>query len=559
MTTLYLTNKMSAPEMRLTADLAAQAGAQGLELLAKAGNRGRAYRNVARDIQRAITRKSSVPEPYLVAIPITTGSGEQCHVEHPVLLPHELLEYLLSSGTARLEDLVDLESRVDQTLHKRHREFCRQHNLDARNVVALGFHGDGVPYRKATHKQASTEVLSWNLLCDLDGKRYLFADIHHEFLCTCGCRGRHTFDALLEVFAWSMVVLLGGHHPDTRHDRGPLDAPRAGKAGQPLGFQGVLLQARGDWAWFNQVFSFPNWNAKALCWRCRATQEGPLAYTKCGLLAAWRNTRYKPGEYLRQQVRENSNPSPLFACPGFTVEQVSIGALRCMDLGVTQDILGNILWEALHELGLPGRSAKERCKTLAVKLQHYYQQQAQAAGHPTNTSKLQDLTLTMIRKDYKSYPKLKAKGAETRALVLFGVALAQELHARHHSGHTRMVTEVVQDLHEIYEVMCRSFDAGRLATLSTQVADKFSKLEAEARRDGKLAWKVKPKLHMMQELLEYQSHELGNPRGYWEYRDEDFVGLVSRLAARKGGPATPKACARGVLQRYRALLGVGDI
>ena len=64
---------------------------------------------------------------------------------------------------------------------------------------------------------------------------------------------------------------------------------------------------------------------------------------------------------------------------------------------------------------------------------------------------------------------------------------------------------------------------------------------------------------MMQELLEYQSHELGNPRGYWEYRDEDFVGLVSRLAVRKGGPATPKACARGVLQRYRALLGVGGI
>ena len=50
---------------------------------------------------------------------------------------------------------------------------------------------------------------------------------------------------------------------------------------------------------------------------------------------------------------------------------------------------------------------------------------------------------------------------------------------------------------------------------------------------------MKPKLHMMQELLEYQAYELGNPRGYWEYSDEDFVGLISKLALRKGGLQPP--------------------
>ena len=143
--------------------------------------------------------------------------------------------------------------------------------------------------------------------------------------------------------------------------------------------------------------------------------------------------------------------------------------------------------------------------------------------------------------------------------MVSGFALPQELHARHRSGHTRMVLELAQDLHEIYQVMCRNFEAGTLARLSTQVACKYTKLEVEAGRDGKLAQKSKPKLHMMQEFLEYQSHELGNPRGYWEYRDEDFVGPVSLLAVRKSGPATPKACARGVLERYRAHLGLGEI
>ena len=318
---------------------------------------------------------------------------------------HEMLEYLLSTGTANLKDLVDLKSRVDQILHQRHRKFCLDQQLDPQKTIALGFHGDGVPYKKAAHKEASTEVLSWNLLRDLDGERFMFADIHHEFLCSCGCRGRHTFDALLDVWVWSMLALLDGHHPRQRHDQGPLDDLRVSRAGRPLGFHGVLMQARGDWAWFNQVLNFSNWNSTAICWRCQATRDGPLTYKNCGPRAAWRFARYAPGEFLEHQVQEALNPSPLFACPGFAVEQVSIGALHCMDLGVTQDVLGNVFWEALHQSGLPGRSAKERCKALWVKLQRYYQEHK-------SRDKFQDLTVTMIRKDHKSSPKLKAKGGE---------------------------------------------------------------------------------------------------------------------------------------------------
>ena len=76
-----------------------------------------------------------------------------------------------------------------------------------------------------------------------------------------------------------------------------------------------------------------------------------------------------------------------------------------------------------------------------------------------------------------------------------------------------MVLELAQDLHDIYQVMCRNFEAGTLARLSSQVACKYTKLEVEAGQDGKLAWKSTPKLHMTQELLEYQGHELRNPRG----------------------------------------------
>ena len=42
--------------------------------------------------------------------------------------------------------------------------------------------------------------------------------------------------------------------------------------------------------------------------------------------------------------------SSLFACPGFSVDMVVIGVLHCMDLGVTAEVLGNIMWEFMETL-----------------------------------------------------------------------------------------------------------------------------------------------------------------------------------------------------------------
>ena len=72
---------------------------------------------------------------------------------------------------------------------------------------------------------------------------------------------------------------------------------------------------------------------------------------------------------------------------------------------------------------------------------------------------------------------------------------------------------MTENLHQIYQHMYRNFDAEAVATLSARVAWDCSKLEQEANQKDKLAWRMKPKLRMMQELLEYQAYELGNPRG----------------------------------------------
>jgi hypothetical protein len=46
----------------------------------------------------------------------------------------------------------DLSARVDQTLADKKKEFSAKFGLDDKVTILLGFHGDGVPFQKSTHK-----------------------------------------------------------------------------------------------------------------------------------------------------------------------------------------------------------------------------------------------------------------------------------------------------------------------------------------------------------------------------------------------------------------------
>eukprot|EP00969_Alexandrium_andersonii_P161263 7126254-Alexandrium_andersonii.AAC.1 len=86
---------------------------------------------------------------------------------------------------------------------------------------------------------------------------------------------------------WSFMLLFEGQWPSCRHDGSPWqasDSSRSSKTG-PLGFYACLLQLRGDWAWLKQVFGFPSWSGKDICWRCSAGQAHP--WKDFSLAASW--------------------------------------------------------------------------------------------------------------------------------------------------------------------------------------------------------------------------------------------------------------------------------
>ena len=529
---LFLENHLSATKANLVARAAQNVGAQGVGDLAAAGARG-SNKNTHRDLMRCLLRGCTMPPLYMAKVPLWQN-GVQVQGDLPVLLPHEVLSKIWQHNPQLLQEakptpttLPELSALVTSV----------EEELGVPSgLVPLGLHGDGVPYSK----NQSLEVLSWNLPGQPLWDRVVFAAIPKKFCCQCGCKGRCTWDAVLHIFSWSARHLLTGLFPTTRHEGQSLDKQRQKLAGQPLGFRAVLLQARGDWPFLKQLFQFPSWSSTRICWKCTATQE---TFKVCHSGAPWRAARLTAVSFLQELVATGVAPSPLLSCPGFKLDMVCIDWLHTVDLGVAQDILGNLLWESML---LEAGTRPQQLQGLWSKVKAYYQQHKPA-------SQLENLTFDMIYKAGRS-PKLRAKGGETRYLVPFGAELAQHCFERDPSKHWEAVSNLLKLLLELYLCVAQvPFNREAGATLCRKVCVLYQALAEEATKQHKPAWVQKPKLHLLQELMEYSTFDLGSPQNFWTYRDEAWVGWLGKAAHRRGGQDTPTCAATRALQRYRAL------
>ena len=97
------------------------------------------------------------------------------------------------------------------------------------------------------------------------------------------------------------------------------------------------------------------------------------------------------------------------------------------------------------------------------------------------------------------------------------------------------------------------FDPRDIATCTRRACLQYGALRSLADARGEDVWRPKPKLHMWQELAEYQAASLGNPKHFWAYKDEDFMGLIAELGHRRGGRSAASTLPSNVFKRYRAL------
>ena len=136
-----------------------------------------------------------------------------------------------------------------------------------------------------------------------------------------------------------------------------------------------------------------------------------------------------------------------------------------------------------------------------------------------------------------------------------------DMHNTNPSAHTEAVLHCISGLMDFYIILSMpGWDKEAASVACRKFCLQYSALRREAEAGGNdLLWRIKPKMHMLQEMVEYQSEVHGNPKVYWTYRDEDFVGWIATIAASRGGPKAGATVCCQVIQRVRAMgVNIGD-
>ena len=512
--------KLSAVQVQELAFAAMPKSEQKLEGLASAGSWGKHPQNVHRSLVSYFGRPAGSPEMVWVDIPTKNGM-----TPHPFFLPHmwfsslaehdpDLFKKAVTGPPGQCQDFWDNMSDTPFMEHHPHLEHDR-----LAHTIPLGFYGDAGAYSDNN----SLYVFTWNSLM---GSGQTMAK---RFLCTCIKKSdmvAGTEEAMFEVLSWSFNALLSGIWPATDWAGRPCTHGNPGKYLVAGGLRGCLTQVRGDWEFYCSVFQLPKWSEAAnMCFLCGASSNGPLAFANCSREAPWRATRKTHESYSAALAASGKQlPILLRNIHGLRLECIMIDVLHTVDLGFTAHVVGNVFNECLINRVFGGRNIRDNLARLNRELAEWYSKNKVK-------SKLDgQLTLERIRSQTNPWPKLKSKAAAGRHLAPFCHYLAVTFLK------DRRIQALTQLLCEFYRLldsqgMFLDPDArARFPLLGQRMCGLFAQLSGEALANGHRRWKMTPKVHLTLHLCEWQAPSVGNPKAFWVYADEDFVGSMIEVA-----------------------------
>ena len=253
------------------------------------------------------------------------------------------------------------------------------------------------------------------------------------------------------------------------------------------------------------------------------------------MAAAWRQRPMSNDDLLQFILENGATISPIFSVPGVTNHIFRIDWLHCVDQGVAADFLGNIFKMSCQKM--PGENIKIRCAGLWARLQAFYTRNSVG-------DRLQNLVPTMFLQPKKA-PKLRCSAAQCRAMIPFALEMVAGFSDNDAVESTAKLA--VMHLDQCYKALSRSsiFAADVLQEHSVKFGLLYVALERA--HEGTIYFKVKPKLHLFQELCSERS----KPALCWNYRDEDWGGTVSKMSRRRGGLLSVHAFSVNMLHRFK--------
>lgn len=531
---LHVKGKLSSHEVtQVAASAASSSGAATEEFvarIAKAATKGKTRvrrgkpstdtHNVSRGLIRVVNRAALLHPPLLVDVPLWDASANrQVTGRVAIAPPHETLDALVVPGDtdrwlSYSEEQLGFKARVDALKSR-----CRVHPPDA-PLAAIGLWGDGAP---VFHRK-SVMLLTFTILSGTVRQRFWVAAVGKEKLCQCGCFGRHTFDKIFEVLAWSFEALLVGKWP-SRDPQGNafVSGFRAQKAKSDLAIRACCISKTGDWAWYKQVLCLQGWRKAAghmgrQCWMCMAGgAHDPYDFQ---LDATWRDTIVGMHEIYQTTFSPAGHVSGIWAIPGFVLDFIRPDWMHACDLGVLQHASGSAMWELFREVGgsFDTASAAKACSKLHT--------MAKMCARTLHAEIFGDLTVGMLRSSLNKKAKLRLKAAEGRHFLPVLIEMLSTCFDAA-TDHQRLRLDCLKLLQRCYGELriWGPGSASRLASHARRFCILYRQLSDASDDDG--VWALVPKFHIFLHCAEGASV---NPALEWNYSDESAIGDAARFS-----------------------------
>ena len=523
---------LAAVDVQDLAQLAGQSGCPCPEVqwLATIGSRGADPSHCSRALHgRYCKQLDTLPEPIPVAVPLRVSRNAASDpIEGELLVfyaqdwcsklsAHFLDEFIAMFGLNEVAGYWNEHSTDDPRMHKH--PMLKQSGWEAQYCPLL-LHGDAASF------QDRDSLLTVSLKPML-GHRGTAED-SHLLLCACpkSSTAAGTWDTLWRIVAWSLTCMFEGVHPacDAFGGRWPAGSSRALLAGTPICKIGntvwkfVLWGITGDLDFFSAELGLPYHSCEEFCWRCNCNRSDKV-WTDFRSSAAWVET------ILPAPALVTDLPNPVFSIPGVTLATIMFDVMHVCDLGVCLYSMGSALWSIIFEdmLAEPGtpeekfaevwRWLKERAPKCAL-------------------TKLHLGLVCDVKSPKKEYPYLRGvKAAESRHLVPAVALLCEAFASRSTKAahRAKAFTALNNFYEELHSGGLHLADRGkRMSEHVSQFLLHHQWLARQAADAGVLLWSIVPKFHFFVHLA--MSALYDNPRNYWVYSGESFVGAISRLA-----------------------------
>lgn len=535
-------------------------------------------KNAERDFHQWLVNSFGMEnwEPYELSVTLLSRSeGTPRQHKLSCLPPHELVALLWGRGQQTREQCLvgapgALEAFWDEALQSSAYSDipCVEH---AYSMVPLLVHYDGCEVFNLT------EYACWQVGCilaessDVLDHCFLSVIVENELI-NAGEFGQEAHAQIAEFFAWSFRALLSGRWPEAGvHGEALAGERRTRLAGTLLagGLRGYCIGMQCDMKARREAHLHDRWfkctNPCQKCWASQPRFKSAVAehsFANFDEQAPWTRTSLTDADYLRTAPRT----TPWAALPGFKpLSYVVEDWMHNFSLGIGREVAANcvVTW---HENGTLRKLADDRgwafCDdTTLLRAMHLdFRAYLRKGGWGVKQTENLFTARRLHRTSRRQFPSLctKAKAVAVDLLIRYLSDIAPCIMPYSDCKYHRAACVILQRARCMQDVMLRgSVWLQRAEATLLQISGRsflkvYGWLAREAMSRNCRQWRLKPKLHDIDEMLRKLSWCRLNPRRLSCARPESFLGKLKKIA---------KSTHRGQVskrttQRYLALLQI---